>query len=110
MKRELVEKVEKQKDLLVAALWANTNWDGEEADRGKALEDIEDNFNKTVEMIHTGKKPKEASIDWEDPFFSSVKKGMDAIVIPREDEGSTITAGEVVDLEKRYEGLDIDQM
>lgn len=65
---------------MIAALWANTNYDEEKgAHRHTAIEEIEANFKRAVKMVHAGtveEADEGTEIDWNDPFFAAAARGL----------------------------------
>lgn len=80
---------------MIASLWSNSNFDDDKGTRQSAISEIEENFQDAVDAIH-GELPPEEEIDEKNPFFGQMKKGMEKIHQPRDDEGSV---GQVVDAE-----------
>lgn len=81
MKRSVVEELKLRKLNLIAAIHANSNYDsaeeGQEPPREKYVHELEDSFDKAVHQIYTGEAPEEDKVDWDDPFFATVKKGQE---------------------------------
>lgn len=74
-----MDELRHRKTAMVAALWSNSNWDGEEANRQEAVDGIEANFEQAVALIY-GDAPDEAEIDYEnDAFFAAAKRGVEKI-------------------------------
>lgn len=64
---------------MVAALFSNPNWDDEKNDRGKRLEELEENFKKAVELVYAPEKQKQVEeIDWDNPFWSAARRAYEA--------------------------------
>jgi hypothetical protein len=77
-KRIAVEGVVLVRNAQISGAWANSNFDaskeGEESPRSKLLENIYDNYTKSVKMIYNQYDEKDDSgIDWDDPFFKAMK-------------------------------------
>jgi hypothetical protein len=88
---------------MVAALWANSNFDDTKGTRKNAIDEIEENFEQAVEMILAGPQPEEeAAIDEDNPFFAPVKRQMAKLEAPRQDEGSSTVKDVVGDEYARY--------
>lgn len=78
---------------MIAALWANSNWDDKKSTRQNAIQEIEDNFKTVVQMIFSDiKQEKEVEIDKSNPFFEAAERGMEKIHAPRNDEGTVAQA------------------
>lgn len=89
---------------MVAALWSNSNWDDDKGSRKSAIEDIEKDFERVVELIHSVGKPQEpeTTIDHDNPFFAAADRGIAKL----ENNFSKAPKRE----EPKYEGLDLDQI
>jgi hypothetical protein len=76
LKRQAVESIEAQKHAMVAAMYANGNMDGD--DISKAVESVEEHFQKTVKAIYG--PPVQQQIrdkrepDWDNPFWAAAKR------------------------------------
>jgi hypothetical protein len=62
--------MERRKDAIVAALWANSNWDDDKGSRRGAIAEIEGNYQDAVRiaMGHT-QTPTEEELDEDNPFL-----------------------------------------
>lgn len=105
MKRSLLDSLDRRKDAMIAALWANSGFEGNEGakNRSQIIEDIETQYDEAVRKIQIGipEEEQEEKIAEDNPFFRPVKRAMAKLETPRNDEG---TVREVVDYTK-----DIDQ-
>lgn len=93
MRRELIENLERRKDMMIAALWSNSGFEGNEGAqaRNNAISDIESNYEEAVYAILAGSTPgeqEEELIDESNPFWQAAKKGQEKIQKPRNDEGT----------------------
>lgn len=92
MRRTLIENLERRKDMMIAALWSNSGFEGNEGGqaRNRAIADIESNYEEAVYAILSGARPgeEEEKIDEENPFWQAAKKGQEKIQTPRNDEGT----------------------
>lgn len=90
-KRKLVEGLESRRDAMIAGLWGNPNFDGEDAGdaRQRALREIDEQLDRAIEIVYGG----EEHIDPDDPFFS-------AMSVPEVDQG---TLAEVEETRRREE-------
>lgn len=103
LKRELVTDLDKRKTALVGALWANSNWDGEEADRDSAIQKLEESYEKSVGIIYgyvVADELSEDEVDWDDPFFAAAKRGMEKTGLMSSDS-SDGTVGELLDNQQK---------
>lgn len=81
-RRELEEELRQRKIAMVAAIWSNSAWDeAEEADRTKAIEQIESSYEKAIDELY-GAGESEDDIDENDPFWAAMKRGVDKIEVP----------------------------
>lgn len=104
MKRRVVEGLEGRKDQMIAALWANSNYDDDKGTRQKAIEEIEANFQSVISGVfgEGNVGPEEEQIDEENnPFFASAKRGQKKLfeqVGITDDENHTVQ--DVIDYHK----------
>lgn len=114
LKRELVADLDKRKSALVGALWANSNWDGEEADRGAAIDNLEKSYEKSVGIVYgyiEADEPDEDDIDWEDPFFAAAKRGLQKTGLMPSDSGDDGTVAELLaNQQKELTKEELDQL
>lgn len=61
---------------MIAACYSNPNWDGKDnADKRKQyLDDINRHFNQAITAIYYPDGPREADVDWDNPFFAAHKR------------------------------------
>lgn len=61
---------------MIAACYSNPNWDGKDnADKRKQyLDDINRHFNQAITAIYYPDGPREAAVDWDNPFFAAHKR------------------------------------
>lgn len=90
MKRQLVETLERRKEQMIAALWANSNFDDDKGTRQNAIEEIEENFEEAMQTILHGGRDEEEEIDKSNPFFAAAERGVAKLQAPRQDEGATV--------------------
>lgn len=90
MKRELVERLEQRKEMMVAALWANSGFEGQEGAtaRTNAIEELENQFSEVAQQIYMGFVEDEIPTD--NQFWAAANKGVKQIDAPRNDEGRTV--------------------
>lgn len=100
LKRELVDELRQRKNAMIASLWANPSWDGEEADRPGVIEQIEEDFDGAVAQVYGAPGQDEEDIDWEDPFFAAAKRGLDKIQVPESDNADNISVEEMKEAEE----------
>ena len=109
MRRALIESLDRRKEMMIAALWANSGFEGQDGAnaRREAIEDLEMHYDEAVEKIHSGVQAEpEEEIDTDNPFWGQMQKGMDKIHQPREDEG---TVQEALESEGQYQYMNVDQ-
>lgn len=81
--RQTVEELVQRKNLIIAAVHSNPNWDGEDnaAARESHLKSIEDGFNKTIKYLYDPeqlRKEKEAQdAAMQTPFWDAARRGME---------------------------------
>lgn len=110
IRREAVESIEHQRRDMIAACYANPNWDGKDnaEKRKEYLDEINVHFNKAITAIyHPEGSVREVDVDWSNPFFAAHKREM---VRTRELFGLNIAGedgdkpiGEIVDAEQRVD-------
>jgi hypothetical protein len=109
MKRSLVESLDQRKERMIAALWANSGFEGQDGAnaRREAIEELELHYDEAVEQIHRGidEQPEE-EIDRSNPFWSSMDRGMEKILTPIREEG---TVQEALESEGQYQYMNVDQ-
>lgn len=71
-KRKAVEEAREVKNAMISGLWSNANFDDDKGTRTKALEEIEESFQTAILSVYD-ESYEEPQIDWDDPFFSSMK-------------------------------------
>jgi hypothetical protein len=77
IRREAVESIESQRTQMIAALFANPNWDGDNAEkRTQQIQTLNEHFNKAIESIYFP-KGVEPDIDWDNPFYAAAKRGLE---------------------------------
>jgi hypothetical protein len=108
MRRKLIETLERRKEMMIAALWANSGFEGQKgADaRRDAIEELESNFEDAVVTI-TSKEAPEEDIDTDNPFFAAAERGLAKIAPPPKTEGTVEEA--VNEDEDPYAEMEIDQ-
>jgi hypothetical protein len=77
VKRRSKEELTFRKILQISALWANSNYDGEEVDRQQIIRDIETSYDEVIAEIYSGRSAGgRTDIDKSDPFFAAMERGM----------------------------------
>lgn len=76
IQRKAVESIEFQRVQLIASTFSNPNWDSEKSDRAERLRELNEHFNKAVELVYypEGNEPE---IDWDNPFYAAAKRGLE---------------------------------
>lgn len=71
---------------MIAALWANSNWDDTKDDKGhrkQAIEGINESFIEALEAIDDAMDSKdrqeEEKLDRDNPFFAAAERGLDKV-------------------------------
>lgn len=73
MRRKLARSLEERKNLLVASLYANSNYDGEGSNqRHSIISQWENQHEEAVRMIYSGESFEE-EIPEDNPFFAAMK-------------------------------------
>ena len=108
MRRRLTEVLERRKEMMIAALWANSGFEGQQgADaRRSAIEELEEHYDTAVRSI-LAREVQDEEIDKDNPFFAAAERGLQKVAPVKKSEG---TVSEVVEeTEDPFPELDIDQ-
>lgn len=103
-RRRLIESLERRKNMMVSALWANSNYDGDgkgSNPRTEAIEEIDRNYEQAIALINAGPQEQEPEDDADNPFFAAAKRGVAALDRPLAGEDGTVK--DVIDYS---EGID----
>ena len=105
MRRKLMETLERRKEMMIAALWANSGFEGKEGAeaRKQAIEELEEHYDEAVKSIMF-KAPVEEDIDDNNPFFAASSRGLAKVLDPAKSDGSVQEA-----IEDPFADMDIDQ-
>ncbi len=107
MLREQVDRLDRQRDLIVASLHANSVFDEhKEADRQQAVRGVEQSFAQAVDYLYavsSGEGVQEAEIDEDSAFWSAAKRGAEKLEMPRSEGDPDATAEEAVEGERAME-------
>lgn len=93
--RVTVERLERQQDLIIASLHANSVYDeNKEADRNQAISSVEESFHQATDRLRAaarGEEDDDDDYDENNPFWAAAERGVDRLSFPRADEdgGST---------------------
>lgn len=83
MKRKVADELAQRKNLEIAALWGNTNLDGDDPNaRQDAMNAIEDNFDKAIAGLYGYKNPEDEEVDQNDPFWQAMERGLQKRKLP----------------------------
>lgn len=111
MRRRLTDTLERRKEMMIAALWANSGFEGQDGAnaRREAIEELEEHYDNAVKNILFGSMQEaEDEIDKTNPFFAAAERGLARIAPVAETNG---TVAEVIEEETPdpFEGIEIDQ-
>jgi hypothetical protein len=111
VKRKQAEKLENQEMLMMAAIWANSNYDDPEKNpRKHFVEQLEADAEKKLAKIYgIDTEPEEAEIDKDNPFWAAMYRGLEKMhgtAIPTKDEVDRAIA----DAKSPFGGAEIDQL
>lgn len=70
MRRKAVEEAREVKNAMTSGLWANSNYDDGKNTRTRALQDIEETFQKTIRIIYN--QQEEFEVNYDQPLFSAI--------------------------------------
>jgi hypothetical protein len=104
MRRSLVERLERRKEMMIAAFWANSGFEGREGAeaRSEAISELEEHYDEAAKHIWAGTTPEDEGDEIDtvnNPFFSAMQRGVDRIQKPRNDEGTVREAIPLADLD-----------
>jgi len=79
IQRQARASLEAQRDQLIAALYANSNFSGDEGVEARAenIKSLEKHFNKAITLVYYPKAFKDKEIDWENPFWQAAKRSQE---------------------------------
>jgi hypothetical protein len=109
MRRKLIETLERRKEMMIASLWANSGFEGQEGANARrdAIEELEENYEEAVENILGGTSESEPDIDKSNPFFAAAERGLAKVVSPPKTDGTVAEA--IADEDGPFSDMDIDQ-
>lgn len=79
IQRETRAQLESQRDQLIASLYANSNFGGEEGSeaRAESIRELEKHFNKAITLVYYPNAYKQQEIDWKNPFWKAAKRSQE---------------------------------
>jgi len=97
VQREACESIEAQRIQMISALFANSNWDGDNAQaRADHVRELNEHFNRAIELVYYP-GGTEDDIDWTNPFYAAAKRGLQKTRVKYGlEQGDSI--GEVIDM------------
>jgi hypothetical protein len=82
-KRTIIKALDEQKNQMIAALWANSNWDDtkdEKGNRQRVIESLNDQHKESIEAIELAFSnrvpPEEEKLSDDNPFFAAADRGL----------------------------------
>jgi hypothetical protein len=99
LKRQAVNSIEAQKHQMIAALYANTNWDDEKNDRNQRIKELEEHFKRAIELVYDPSLAEGEEIDWDNPFWAAAKRAYDKKLARIRGESPNAQVADVVDAE-----------
>ena len=116
--REAVQSIEQQRRDMIAACYANPNWDGKENSekRNEYIKSLNEHFNNAITSIYNPQREVEQDVDWSNPFYAAHKREIErtkeAFRLALQDQGKT--AGDLLADEQASNGRtdleDLDQI
>lgn len=81
VQREARVALEAHRDQLIAAMYANSNFSGEEGGeaRADAIRSLEKHFARAITSLYYPKAFKQDEIDWNNPFWSAAKRSQERL-------------------------------
>jgi hypothetical protein len=70
MKRRAVDHAKEVKNAMISGLWSNSNYDDDKNTRKKALEDIDNTYQETINIIYNNEQ--EEQINFDQGLFSGI--------------------------------------
>jgi len=97
IQREACESIESQRMQMISALFANSNWDGDNSQaRADHIKELNQHFNNAIELVYYP-RGREDDIDWSLPWYAAAKRGLEKTRLKYGiQDGDTI--GEVIEL------------
>lgn len=101
VRREAVESIENQRRDMIAAAYANPNWDGKDnaEKRKEYIKELNRHFNTAIARIYEP-KPVEPEIDWDNPFYAAHKREIERTRERLQMQIEGKTAGEILEAEE----------
>lgn len=89
MKRKVADDLNQRRIVEVAAMWGNANMDMVEDDpniRSNMQRELEINYNTAIAALYGEKieANKEDEIDYNNPFWAAMKRGIEKYSLPKE--------------------------
>jgi GTP1/Obg family GTP-binding protein len=87
--------MERRKEALIAACWANSNYDDDKGTRQSLIDEIEEHFKVATLAFLNGKDAREEEeyeIDENNPFWSSMKRGVEKVQTSHRDTNADVQA------------------
>jgi hypothetical protein len=83
VQRKAIQSIEQQRNSIIAALYANSNWDQKEVDRSGHIKKLTEQFNEAMELVYSTpedvRRSREHEIDWSNPFWQAAKRAQDRL-------------------------------
>lgn len=81
VQREGAAELRRQRDMIIAGLYANSNFTGDQGgtDRADNIKSLERHFNKAITVIYYPRAFKEKDVDWDNPFWSAAKRSRERL-------------------------------
>lgn len=111
MRRRLTETLERRKEMMIAALWANSGFEGQEGANARraAIEELEEHYDEAVKnILMRTPEAQEDEIDKMNPFFAAAERGKAKIGAVVKTNGTVAEAIEEPE-DDPFEGMEIDQ-
>jgi intergrase/recombinase len=76
IQREACESIEAQRVQMISALFANSNWDGDNSQaRADHIKELNRHFNDAIELVYFPQGQAD-DIDWKNPFYAAARRGL----------------------------------
>lgn len=61
---------------MINSIFSNPTWDDPKNNKEERIKEINDNFDKAIDLVRNPSKYKEKEINWNDPWWAAAKRGL----------------------------------
>jgi hypothetical protein len=103
VQREACEAIERQRQDMITALFANPNWDGENSQlRADHIQELNRHFNDAIELVYYPEGTGD-DIDWNNPFYAAAKRGLQKTRLKYGIQQAGESIGEVIEMSTKQD-------